>query len=285
LDAPLQKSHGIDAVLRDAAVTTSGFQGVPDQWFGGPALSANAGSLVLKDAKGHIVDSVNYGGVTDPALAEGYQAISGLDKAGCFAPTPGAAGEWGRPVIATGASVGRYPDGADSDSNCTDFHAPISTLLAARIPAGAAVIKVETVRDFAPGQTLVIGTGAQREIAVIAAVGSPGATTATEATTAGAIAMSVAGRKGFDKGQTVVIGEGAEAEEAVIADIHSRGASHWLVFAAPLQRPHAAGVAVSGTGLRSTGPLRQAHEAGVQITTDLPTPGKPNRYAGSKPKI
>ncbi len=46
LDHPLAKDHAIDAVVHDAAVTAAGYQGTtaPNQWFGGPALSPNAGS-------------------------------------------------------------------------------------------------------------------------------------------------------------------------------------------------------------------------------------------------
>ena len=41
LDSPLANDHAIDAVVRDAAVTTAGYQGTPapNQWFGGPAPS------------------------------------------------------------------------------------------------------------------------------------------------------------------------------------------------------------------------------------------------------
>jgi hypothetical protein len=44
LDKPLANDHAIDAVVRDAAVTTAGYQGTPapNQWFGGPELSTNA---------------------------------------------------------------------------------------------------------------------------------------------------------------------------------------------------------------------------------------------------
>ena len=44
LDSPLAKDHAIDAVVRDAAVTTAGYQGTPEpnQWFGGPELSTSA---------------------------------------------------------------------------------------------------------------------------------------------------------------------------------------------------------------------------------------------------
>ncbi len=43
----------------------------PQQSLGGPAL-ANAGSMVLRDVAGLVVDSLNYGGLIDPWVAEGY---------------------------------------------------------------------------------------------------------------------------------------------------------------------------------------------------------------------
>ena len=62
LDRPLARDHAIDAVVHDAAVTTAGYQGspAPNHWFGGPALTAS-GSMVLRDAAGLVVDSLNYG--------------------------------------------------------------------------------------------------------------------------------------------------------------------------------------------------------------------------------
>jgi hypothetical protein len=127
LDSPLANDHAIHAVVRDAAVTTAGYQwpAKPNQWFGGPAL-ANAGSMVLRDAAGLVVDSLNYGGLVDPWAAEGYQAASGAGRSGCSAISPAAVGRGGRgrgaPVAnPTNRSAGRYPDGADTGSNCTDF--------------------------------------------------------------------------------------------------------------------------------------------------------------------
>ena len=83
LDSPLAKDHAIDAVVRDAAVKTAGYQGtpVPNQWFGGPdsprsphnsgvPLTVEEGSMVLRDASGLVVDSLNYGGLVDPWAAE-----------------------------------------------------------------------------------------------------------------------------------------------------------------------------------------------------------------------
>ena len=120
LDSPLARGHAINAVVRDAAVTTAGYQGAkaPNQWFGGPALSTSAGNMVLRDAAGHVADSLNYGLLVDPWSAEGYQA--GSPGSGCKAAVPASTGTLGR-------SVARFPDGADTDSNCTDFRSSNGT--------------------------------------------------------------------------------------------------------------------------------------------------------------
>jgi hypothetical protein len=116
LDKPLDRSHAINAPVVDAAVTNAGYQGppAPDQWFGGPTLSASAGNMVLRDAHGLVADSLNYGSLVDPWLAEGYQGKSGSGQAGCVVTAPGTASGAGR-------SASRIPDGTDTDSNCTDF--------------------------------------------------------------------------------------------------------------------------------------------------------------------
>jgi non-reducing end alpha-L-arabinofuranosidase len=66
--------------------------------------------MVLRNAQGVPADSLNYGGIVDPANQEGYQGASGTGRDGCFAPTP-----------PTGRSTARDPDGANTDSNCADF--------------------------------------------------------------------------------------------------------------------------------------------------------------------
>ncbi|MGE5289672.1 MAG: arabinofuranosidase catalytic domain-containing protein, partial [Micromonosporaceae bacterium] len=116
LDKPLDSSHAINAPVVDAAMTNAGYQGppAPDQWFGGPALSASAGNMVLRDTRGVVADSLNYGSLVDPWLAEGYQGKSGSGQEGCTVTTPGTAAGAGRSAV-------RYPDGADTDSNCADF--------------------------------------------------------------------------------------------------------------------------------------------------------------------
>jgi hypothetical protein len=113
LNHPLASGHAINAPVRDALVTTAGYQGkpAPDLWFGGPALSASAGNMVLRDASGQVADSLNYGGLVDPWTAEGYQGGTG---SGCVVAAPGSAGGAGR-------SASRFPDGNDTDRNCVDF--------------------------------------------------------------------------------------------------------------------------------------------------------------------
>ena len=112
LDKPLKHRHAINAPVRDGRATTAGYQGLvaPDQWFGGPALSTSAGNMVLSDDKGRVADSLNYGALVDPWTAEGYQGTSGAGQNGCMVAAPGA-----------GRSAVRFPDGLDTDSNCTDF--------------------------------------------------------------------------------------------------------------------------------------------------------------------
>jgi hypothetical protein len=285
LDHPLTKEHAIDAVVRDAAATTAGYQGTPapNQWFGGPALSAVAGggSIVLRDAAGLVVDSLNYGGLVDPWAAEGYQATSGTGQSGCRVTSPITAGGFG-PVAAAPAfnrSAGRFPDGNDTDSNCTDFLLQPATTLSAASVAGANNIKVAGVADFAAGQTITIDTGANRETAVIATVGTAGATTVGAATSAGASVISVASAAGFTAGQTVAIDSGANRETAVVVSTTGGGrGGNATITVAPLTVAHAAGAQVSGTGITLTGALTKAHTSGAPIASDVPTPGAPNRY-------
>ena len=292
LDSPLAKDHAIDAVVRDASVTTAGYQGTPapNQWFGGPALSTIAGSMVLRDAAGLVADSLNYGGLVDPWSSEGYHATSGTGEGGCRVPTPGAGrgGFGGQAALATGTSnrsPGRFPDGYDTDSNCTDFVLQPATILSAASVAGATNIKVANVADFGAGQAIMIDTDASRETAVIAAVGTAGATTVGAATNLGATVIPVASGIGFSAGQTIEIDTGANYETAVVASTAGGGrgggrggAGPTITVAAPLKFAHAGGAQVSGSGITLTTALTRAHAGGAQVASNLPTPGAPNKY-------
>jgi hypothetical protein len=286
LDSPLAKDHAIDAVVRDAQVTTAGYQGtpVPNLWFGGPVLHPAAGTMVLRDAAGLVVDSLNYGLLVDPWASEGYQAASGAGQSGCRVPVPAGFGPAGQSAGTANRSAGRFPDGADTDSNCNDFLLQPTTTLPAASATGATNIKVASVAGFDAGRTIVIDAGANLETAVIATVGTAGATTVGAATNVGATVIPVASGAGFSPGQTISIDSGANNETVVVASTTGGrgggrgGAGATITVAAPLTLAHAAGAQVSGSGITLTAALTRAHASGAQVSSNLPTPGAPNQY-------
>ncbi len=295
LDRPLTNNYAIHAAVRDAAVKTAGYQGTPapNQWFGGPELTTKSpqfgrtltveeGSIVLRDASGVVADSLNYGGLVDPWAAEGDQAVSGAQLSGCYAPAPGSVfNPWSTVVapVTINTSTGRFPDGADTDSNCTDFSTQAAASLSAASAAGATNIKVASTEGFRPGQTVHIDSGANSETAVIAAVGTAGATTVRTSIDAGATLLPAASVTGFGKGQTITIDEGANSETAVVSSSRARGAAT-ITVVAPLARGHAAGAQISGSGISLTTPLTRPHTNGAQVSDSVPTPGAPNQYNG-----
>jgi hypothetical protein len=289
LDRPLAGNQPINAVVRDENVKTAGYQETkqPNQWFGGPALAANAGSMSLRDATGHVVDGLNYGEVVDPWLAEGYQGISGAHEEGNVASSPGADGRNGL-FTGTNRSTGRFPDGHDSDDNRGDFYLQSAITQAIASAAGANNIKVNYVSNFSAGQQCIVGSGANSERAVIATVGTSGGTAVITATTAGATSIPVDNVTGFRRGQTITIGNGADSETAVVVnavpahrgDNRSRDSQvpATITVSAPLKNAHAVSTAVAGTGFTFTKALTKAHGVGTQIASNIPTPGAPNQY-------
>lgn len=296
LDKPLAYAHPIDAVVRDAKVTSAGYVGAaaPQQWFGGPGFS-NAGSIILRNAAGLAVDSLNYGLLVDPWAAEGYQGTSGAGQGGCRAPVPGVGrggGGGGAQGFGVNRSSGRFPDGVDADSNCTDFATQTATTMPAAASAGSTNIKVQNIAGFAAGQAVIIDAGVDAETAAIASVGTPGATTTGADSAAGATTITVAGVGGFSAGQAITIGSGANVETAVIVSTalgrpagNGRGGaaptpavSATITVTAPLKMAHATGVQVSGSGITLTAPLTRAHALGAPVASHVPTPGSGNRY-------
>ena len=116
-------------------------------------------------------------------------------------------------------SAGRFPDGADTDNNRNDFRLQTSVNLSADSAVGANNIKVVSVADFGAGQTVIIDTGANRETAVIAAVGTAGGTTVGTATDVGATVIPVPSAMGFGAGQTITIDSDTNLETAVVATV------------------------------------------------------------------
>jgi hypothetical protein len=237
--------------------------------------------MVLRDAAGLVVDSLNYGLLVDPWAAEGYQGRSGAGQAGCRVPTPGAPGGFGQAPAGQSLlnrSAGRFADGVDTDSNCTDFVLQRATTLATDAAVGAKNVKVANVADFVAGQTVTIDAGAEQESAVIAEVGSAGATTVSTATAAGETVLPVARVFGFSVGQAIVVDSGANAEKAVISAVGGGRGGARITVSAPLGFAHAAGVSVSGTGITLVSPLGKGHVSGASVASEFPTPGSANRY-------
>jgi hypothetical protein len=257
----------------------AGYQGPPqpNQWFGG-TLSSSAGSIALMDAGGTTVDAMVYGSqqsnssgngtIASPELAilEGDQSMGG-----CIVSTSGL-------TSGVDTSAGRYPDGADSDSNCTDFLMQAAASLSAPAAVGANNIKVSSVAAFSAGQTILIDTGANLETAMIAAVGTAGATALKNAVAAGTTMIPVASIVGFSEGQTITVGEDENSETIVAASV-SRFPTPAIIIATPLKLAHAAGSQVSGTGITLSNALSGAHSRGTPITDNSPTPGAPNKYS------
>lgn len=295
LDRPLTNNHPIHAAVRDAAVKTAGYQGMPtpNQWFGGPefttkspqfgrTLTVEEGSIVLREPSGVVADSLNYGGLVDPWAAEGDQAVSGTEISGCYAPAPGSVfNPWSTVVapIAINTSTGRFPDGADTDSNCTDFSTQAAASLSAASDAGATNLKVAGTEGFQSGQTIRIDSGANAETAILSTVGTAGATTLRSSTNIGATILPTANVTGFGKGQTITIDEGQNSETAVVSSTRVHGAAT-ITVVTPLARGHAAGVQISGSGISLTTPLTRHHTNGAQVSDHVPTPGAPNQYQG-----
>lgn len=292
LDQPLRTGHDINSVVRDEKVTTAGYQGSkkPNQWFGGPALSANAGNMVLRDANGNIVDGLNYGGLVDPWLAEGYQSGSGAGQSGCFVSSPSFGGGFrpgGSSAAQANRSVGRIYDGFDSDNNCSDFVVQTSASMAAASPVGANNIKVTNVTDFRIGQKVVVGSGSTSENAVVAIIGTPGGTSLSGAVNAGTTVIPVGSVFGFTAGQPITIGTGSSLEAATIASVvavrrrfgnPASNPADSITLTMPLRHAQAMGVQVSGTGITLASPLTKAHDNGTPVAGNMPTPGEPNKY-------
>ena len=160
LDKALAKNHSIDEAVVTGS-TEAGYQGeVPaDLLFGGPAISGR-GNITLRNAKGLVVDALNYGLVVDPWLGEGYHLAGGVGADGSFAPSPAQGGgfRFGPAVAPAYKSSGRYPDGADSDDNKLDFQLQFSGNLAKPAAEGDLVLCVNAANGYRNGQVLYLDT-------------------------------------------------------------------------------------------------------------------------------
>jgi len=319
LDKALSQAHPINDVVNCAKVQTAGYQGCvkADQLFGGPALTGQ-GNMTLRTAKGLIADALNWGGVVDPWLSEGYHGDSGTNASGNHAAVPQAGGRGGfggfggmgaaQPAAQAWKSSGRYPDGNDSDDNRADFNVQTSSTIAAAAAKGSESLKVASTQGYSIGQTVYVGSGSNIEQVKIAVIGTPGYVALSEQAAAGAKSVKVASSQGFTVGQTYVLEGGQAKETVIVAEIKAaprrggfggfgggfggfgggfggpRGGQQAqmptdeIIFTAAISGTYPAGASLSGTGLMLAAPLKSDHQSGDPVAEFIPTPGAPNRY-------
>ena len=298
LDKALSSSHPINDAVADAKVTNAGYQGpvAADQLFGGPALTAQ-GNMTLRNAKGMIADALNWGGVIDPWLSEGYHGDSGATNgSGNHAAVPQAQrGGYGAPAAAQPwVSSGRYPDGDDTDDNRADFNVQRSLTTVMGAAAGSANFKVSSTSGFAIGQTIYIGSGDNMEQAKVAVIGTPGYTTLADAVKAGDTSVKVTSAQGFSAGQILTLASANGRETVTVAEVKAaprRGGfggygrapqapaqPDEIVLAKAVEGVYSIGDNLAGTGIMLSAPLKNRHQDGEPIVLAVPTPGAPNRY-------
>ena len=195
------------------------------------------------------------------------------------------------PTSQPNRSAGRYPDGTDTDSNCRDF--VLQTAISTSMPTvtGSNNIKTNSVGGFSIGQKVIIGSSTNSEIAYIATIGTTGGTTLTSATATGLKVIPVTSVEGFNPGQTILIDNGPKYETAVVSSVkaarrrfgNAQGGGNTPVdsvtLTVPLKFAHETGTMVAGTGITLSAPLTKAYESGTPVSSNIPTPGRPNQYA------
>ena len=299
LDKPLSKKHPINSVVLDVNVQNAGYQGEtePDLLFGGPVLDGSRGNMTLRNGKGLIVDAMNYGGLVDPWLAEGYHGDSGAGAEGSYAPVPqsgrgrggfGGFGGFGAapatPAAGPDLSTGRYPDGFDTDDNKLDFHTGQAMTIAAPVQAGQDNVKVTSVQGLSIGQVMYLGSGSTIEKVRIATIGTAGATTLSADAARNETRISVASAQGFQNGQTITIGSDSYVISAIQMAPRRGG---WgrpqqpsqpdvITIATGLKQDVQAGSYLTGSGITLGAPVTRNHGAGDSFSASVATPGKPN---------
>jgi non-reducing end alpha-L-arabinofuranosidase len=298
MDRPLARAHSYGAPVRYRDVANEGYQGPePHAWFGS-ALLITGGAIALTDPSGAVVmDAIVYGSQQSNSSANGYitrpdlATLEGVQhQGGCMAIVPGAGSGPATANIAAAAaapgapnrSIGRFPDGQDADSLCTDFMVQAVTTLPEGAAAGATNIKVAGVAEFGSGQTVTIGSGADSETVLIASVGTAGSTRASAATPVGATVIPVTATAGFVVGQSITVDSGANEETATITQIQGGRGGARVTVTAPLKVAHPAGTPLAGSGITLTTPLARAHPRGAVVAAEVPTPGAANKYSNAR---
>jgi len=297
LQDELNEPHETGAPIVLPGNSAVGYQGSveADQYYGLP-MSYYAGSIALMDASGEVLmDALVYGSQQGNSSARGCvptPAIATLEgdqgQGGCIAVLPGTSqGSFFASYDPMIRSLGRFPDGKDSDSNCEDFISQNVIILSRKSDFNSNNIKVSSVDGMRVRQHIIIGTGADAEHVEIVEAGTAGGTTVSSASKPGATTIPVASVAGFSVGQTITIGTGPREETAVISSVTyprrnfgnpaaSQGAS--ITVSKALRYAHALGDQLSGSGLTLSKGLLRTHSVAEQVSSGLPTPGTANQF-------
>ncbi len=297
LDQPLANDHAINAVVRDAAGHDRGLPGdsgaqpvVRRPAPFGPDVAPATWCCVTPPAWSSTASTTAASSTRGPPRATRPPPEPARVAAACLRPARAEAGFGGparsgrrRPIGARAASRTAATPTATATISCCRPPPPWRPLR----PPARTTSKSPAWTDFGAGQTIMIDTGANRETAVIATVGTAGGTTVGTATEAGATVIPVANAIGFSAGQTITIDSGANLETAVVVSDPPRLPGRLPGPPWPRRHHHRRRAAhLCARGRR--GGLRHRHHphhgidpgacqrgAGLQ---QCPTPGAPNRY-------
>jgi len=296
LDRALLSDHEMGTPVVNPAVKTTGYQyeDTPNQWFGWPLSTSMAGgSIALMDATGKVVvDAMVFGSqqtnssangtITSPELAtlEGVQDYGGnivvvAGPSRQLPPLNTIVGEINR-------SFGRFPDGADTDNNKTDFFLQDVVTLLLPAASGSNNIKVGNTSGFAVGQQIIVGSGVKSQSVTICEVGTTGGTTVVTDTNPGTTVIPVASVEGFSTGQAFTIGGETATVASVVAVRRRFGVTtvpvDTIKVTQPLTHSHPVGTLVHGSGITFSTNFNTSFERGTPVANGVPTPGKPNQY-------
>ena len=160
-----------------------------------------------------------------------------------------------------------------------------NTTLVAPLQTGATNVKLASVTNLYPGDTINIDTGGNQESRKVTSVGTGAgpATTLAAPAAAGDTNIKVAsvgracnpgasctGTTTFIVGQTLLIDSGTSQEAVTVTSVGTAGAAGTgVTFTPALSAPHAAGTTVrdSGTGVTVTPALSRAHSDGTAVAS------------------
>ncbi|GLY88789.1 glycosyl hydrolase [Actinoallomurus iriomotensis] len=217
------------------------------------------------------------GGSRDGALPPTTTNPPTLNTLSCAA-TPSGATDVRLSNIAGLAAGDRITLGSSADDDAVTIKrvgtSAGCTTVATDADAGATAVAVTDVPDgLRTGDRIVLGSGADQDVATVTGLGTQSMKSTLYApAAAGATSVMVANDMNLNAGGTVVIGMGSDQETRKLTKVaHSNsGRPGTLTFDTPLERAHAGGAvtATPGSGITVTPAPAHPHPAGELVRRD-----------------